>query len=147
MELVVRRLAERSGVRVLLFGGGPKEVAVLEGWTAASESVTSVAGKYPLCDELTILNQCDVLVSMDSANMHLASLVATPVVSVWGATHPFAGFYGYGQNTENIVQCADFDCRPCSIYGNKPCLRGDYACLNGIEPDRIVDKVMRVLSD
>jgi ADP-heptose:LPS heptosyltransferase len=147
MEQVVRRLAERSGMRVLLFGGGPKEVAVLEGWAAASESVTSVAGKYPLRDELAILNQCDVLVSMDSANMHLASLVATPVVSVWGATHPFAGFYGYGQNTENIVQCADLDCRPCSIYGNKPCLRGDYACLNGIEPDRIVDKVMKVLSD
>ena len=53
----------------------------------------------------------------------------------------------YDNFTENIVQCADLDCRPCSIYGNKPCLRGDYACLNGIEPDRIVDKVMRVLSD
>jgi ADP-heptose:LPS heptosyltransferase len=81
---------------------------------------------------------------MDSANMHMASLVATPVVSVWGATHPYAGFMGWGQNSENVIQM-DLDCRPCSIYGQKPCKRGDYACMNMIKPETIVEKINTLL--
>jgi hypothetical protein len=52
-----------------------------------------------------------------------------PVVSVWGATHPFAGFTGWKQKSENCVQI-ELPCRPCSVFGNKPCHRGDYACMN-----------------
>ena len=84
------------------------------------------------------------MVSMDSANMHLASLVQVPVVSVWGATHPFCGFTGWKQSPDNAVQL-DLDCRPCSVFGNKPCYRGDYRCLNGIAPEAIVRKVETVL--
>ena len=73
--------------------------------------------------ELVLMSHLDVMISMDSANMHLASLVATPVVSVWGATHPYAGFMGWGQSEDNAVQ-VDLPCRPCSIYGNKVCRRG-----------------------
>ena len=58
------------------------------------------------------------MMSMDSAAMHLASLAGVPVVSVWGATHHYAGFLGYGQSEANIV-ADDIECRPCSIYGNK----------------------------
>ncbi len=56
---------------------------------------------------------------MDSATMHIASLLGITVVSVWGATHPFAGFYGYGQHPDNAVQ-ADLPCRPCSVFGDRP---------------------------
>ena len=77
------------------------------------------------------MSHLDVMLSMDSANMHLASLTGIPVVSVWGATHPMAGFLGYNQDPENVIQI-DLECRPCSIYGNKPCQRGDYACLQNI---------------
>ena len=92
------------------------------------------------------MRQLDVMVSMDSANMHLASLVGTPVVSVWGATHPYAGFMGFGQKEENAIQL-DMPCRPCSIYGNKPCHRGDYACLRDIAPARIINKVEQLLDE
>lgn len=87
----------------------------------------------------------DVMVSMDSANMHLASLVAVPVVSVWGATHPYAGFMGYGQSADNAVQL-DLPCRPCSVFGQKPCYRGDYACMNNIAPESIVEKVEKLIN-
>ena len=92
------------------------------------------------------MSHLDVMVSMDSANMHLASICGTRVVSVWGATHPFAGFMGWNQSTADAVQ-ADMPCRPCSIYGNRPCLRGDYACLTSIQPEAIVQKVERALSE
>ena len=90
------------------------------------------------------MSHLDVMLSMDSANMHLASLVATPVVSVWGATHPYAGFMGWNQKVENAIQL-DLDCRPCSIFGQKPCRRGDYACLNNIKPTTIVEKINSIL--
>ena len=85
------------------------------------------------------MSHLDVMVSMDSANMHLASLVAVPVVSVWGATHPCCGFLGWHQSEANVVQLS-LDCRPCSIFGNKPCYRKDYACLD-IAPAVIVERV------
>ena len=88
------------------------------------------------------LNQ--VMVSMDSANMHLASLVHTPVVSIWGATHPYAGFMGWNQNHTNAVQ-VDLPCRPCSIYGNKPCMRGDMACMNQIKTEDIIQRIIKVI--
>ena len=96
-------------------------------------------------EELEFMKSLDVMVTMDSANMHLASLVRTPVVSVWGATHPYAGFYGWGQNPENAVQ-ADMPCRPCSIYGSKACSRKDYACLNAVKPQQVIEKIIEVTS-
>jgi ADP-heptose:LPS heptosyltransferase len=91
------------------------------------------------------MSHLDVMISMDSANMHLASLVNTPVVSVWGATHPYGGFMGWNQDPNNAVQL-DLPCRPCSIYGKKPCIRGDYACLNNISPELILNKVENLLN-
>ncbi len=84
------------------------------------------------------------MVSMDSANSHLASLVGVPVVSIWGATHPYAGFMAWGQSEENAVQVS-LPCRPCSIYGNKPCYRGDMACMNRITPEMVIQRVEAIL--
>ena len=94
--------------------------------------------------ELVLMSQLDTMVSMDSANMHIASLTGTPVISIWGATHPYCGFSGWNQSSENTVQ-TDLSCRPCSVYGNKPCLRQDYACLYEIKPEEILQQIKTVL--
>ena len=91
------------------------------------------------------MSHLDVMLSMDSGNMHMASIVDTPVVSVWGATHPYAGFLGWGQRMEDTVQI-DLPCRPCSVYGDKVCMRNDYACMQNIAPEQIVKKVVGVIS-
>jgi ADP-heptose:LPS heptosyltransferase len=83
------------------------------------------------------------MVSMDSANMHIESLVGTPVISIWGATSPLAGFLGWRQKEEDCVQLP-LDCRPCSIFGNKPCRSGDYKCMK-IEPQTVVEKIKQRL--
>ncbi len=138
MERVVEQLS-KTGERVVLFGGGKKEQAILERWAEKYQGVESVAGKYSLAQELEIMRRLRGMVSMDSANMHLASLVGTRVVSIWGATHPKAGFLGFGQSESDCVQ-RELKCRPCSIYGNKRCKFGDYRCMD-ISPDEIVEKV------
>lgn len=144
MKDVVKMIAKQENVKVLLFGGGKKESEIMSAWECESDNIMSLAGKFGLETELQIMNQCDVMLSMDSSNMHLASLVNTPVVSVWGATHPYAGFYGYNQPKGNAIQL-DMECRPCSIYGNKPCKFGNYACLNNIKPETIAEKVIETI--
>ena len=143
MEEVVRRLSELPDLQIILWGS-KWESEYLESWVVKYRNVTSVAGQMPLQEELSLMNRMDLMVSMDSANMHMASLVDTPVVSIWGATHPYAGFYGYNQKESNIIQI-DLPCRPCSVFGNKPCYRGDYACLKQITPEMIVDKIKNLL--
>ena len=114
--------------------------AILEQWEFQYPRVKSVVGKYALDNELALISQLDVLLCMDSANMHFASLVGTRVISIWGATHPYAGFYGYHQDSGDVIQ-ENLPCRPCSVFGQKPCLRGDWACMTLITPERIVEKV------
>lgn len=141
MEQVVEALSKEKSVRVFLFGGGDHEREILDRWSQSYPNVTSLAGKrlgFPV--ELALASQLDVMVSMDSANMHLASLVATPVVSIWGATHPYCGFKGWRQKEEDIIQLP-MTCRPCSVFGNKPCFRGDYLCLRAITPASILSRI------
>ena len=140
MEQVVARLSECEDYTIFLFGGRGYEEAVLGQWEFQYPHVKSVVGKYALDNELALISQLDVLLCMDSANMHFASLVGTRGISIWGATHPYAGFYGYHQNPDDVIQ-ENLLCRPCSVFGQKPCLRGDWACMTQITPDRIVEKV------
>ena len=145
MEKIVETLSEKEGVTIFLFGGSGEEEKVLGRWEGKFKNTTNVIGRYSLDMELSLISNLDLMISMDSANMHLASLVNTPVISIWGATHPFAGFYGFNQDESNIVHI-DMPCRPCSIYGDKPCYRNDYACMKQITPEMIVEKVQAILS-
>lgn len=139
MHEVVQMMAEK-GWRVFLFGAGAKESGILSEWE--SEGITSICGKLGgLHDEMLLISMLDCMVSMDSANMHLAAMLGTPVLGIWGATHPKAGFNGWGLTDGNVLQIDNLPCRPCSIYGNKPCQFGDHRCMTRIEPKDIVDRI------
>lgn len=144
MEKVVEKLSNDGRYKIFLFGSGGLEKRQMEEWEAKYKNVRSLARRFTLLDELKVISNLDTLICMDSANMHFASLVNTPVISIWGATHRYAGFYGWRQNPQNAVQ-VDLPCRPCSVYGNKPCYRDDYACLNRITPDMIIEKISKLI--
>ncbi|MDP9048252.1 MAG: glycosyltransferase family 9 protein [Bacteroidota bacterium] len=135
-EEVIYMLSDRN-VTIFLFGGSLFEEEICREWEARYKNVHSLVNRITMEQELTLISQLDVMLSMDSAGMHLASLEGVPVVSVWGATHHYAGFLGYGQSESNIV-ADDIECRPCSVYGDKPCFRKDYACLYNIDPLMII---------
>lgn len=147
MLTVIQQLIRKyPKARIFLFGRGNKESSFFPHWCHEVPQCVYVSQYLEtMYDELILMSHLDVMLSMDSANMHLASLTNTPVVSIWGATHPYAGFMGYNQSLENTIQL-DLDCRPCSIFGQKPCLRGDYACLNDIEPETIIKKIESIIS-
>jgi len=140
MERVVAMLSEHR-IPIILFGGGKKEQDILSAWAERYPSVQSVAGKHTMREELELMRGLRLMVTMDSGNMHMASLVGTRVLSIWGATHPYAGFLGYGQCEQDCIS-RDLDCRPCSVYGNKKCQFGDYRCLD-IAPEEVAQTIIK----
>ena len=146
MEQVVATLSKREDLTLFLFGAKGYEEAVLEEWAYRYPRVKNVVGKYTLDNELALISQLDLLLSMDSANMHFASLVGTRVLSVWGATHIYTGFYGYRQRPEDVIGLP-LPCRPCSQFGQKECSRGDWACLTQLPAEKIVSRVQAALAE
>lgn len=144
MERVMDLLAVDESISFFIFGGGGAEREAANTLAGRYRNAVVVFGKTLLDGELKLISNLDCMVSMDSGTMHFASVVGTPVVSIWGATHPYAGFLGYGQSMENVVQC-ELECRPCSVFGNKPCKRGDYYCMKMISPEEVAEKVLKII--
>jgi len=144
MEEVIASLSN-LGYDLFIFGGGESEQAIAEKWTEKYINTHNLIGNYNLTEELAIISNLDLMLSMDSSGMHMASLMGIPVVSVWGPTHPYAGFLGYGQSESDCIQVDD-PARPNSIYGNKPCLCGVENCIDLIEPETIVNKIKEKLN-
>ncbi|PWN64898.1 glycosyl transferase [Chryseobacterium oncorhynchi] len=126
---------------VYFFGGGKRETETLEEWENQIPNTKSLSGRLSLTEELNKIAELEIMISMDSANMHLASIVGTRCISIWGATHPYAGFLGFGQSEEDVIQVKDLSCRPCSVFGDKECYRGDWACLAEFNIQKVIQAV------
>ena len=140
MGTVVEELSRRYD-RIFLHSGPGSELDYAEQMEREYPNVTAVFGRLTIKEEIDLISNEDCIVTMDSFAMHVGSMVATPVVSVWGATHPSLGFSGYGGGDIGFVQLTNLTCRPCSTYGKKECRFGDYNCLNEINPMEIVERV------
>ena len=118
-----------------LFGGGEKELRLLKKLEQHSNNVHLVAGKFTLSEEIAMIRMLDLMIAMDSSNMHLASLSGVRTISVWGGTHPAFGFSALGQPKEYQIQPPDgiLTCRPCSVFGGKPCIYPTPSCMELIK--------------
>lgn len=132
-----------EGYMVYLFGGRGNEADMLEKWADATENCTNLAGKYPLEQELSLISEMDLMVSMDSSNQHMAALTGTPVLSIWGSTIPACGFLGYGQTSGNALMLG-LPCQPCTVAGKDTCYMGDFRCLRRITPEMIISKIKKL---
>ena len=144
----IRSLLEKmsnDGMEVVLYGNKNEydRLSVL----CAGLSGVSIYKGNDIASDIESMKSLKLMISMDSANMHLASLVGVPVISIWGATHTDAGFLGYGQSLKNAVQISTkkLECRPCSVYGNVPCHRGDWACMELLSSSDVFQKIKEVV--
>ncbi len=138
---------DKAPYHLYFFGGSVAEKLLIGRWEKEFKRAVFQDRSVGLNKELDVISDMHVMVSLDSANMHLASLVKVPVISIWGPTHPFSGFYGLHQDPLNAVQVNDLSCRPCSVFGNKPCWRGDHACMQQITPSMVIEKIEHVLKE
>lgn len=142
MESVLDYLNKADAV-ILIFGGGKTEKRVAETWQNQYRNVQNLIGRFDLQQELAVISHLDLMLGMDSAGMHIASLMGTRVLSLWGPTHPYAGFLGYGQRMEDCIQ-ADHPARPSSVYGNKPCICDGRDSMELIHPQSIIIKLQEL---
>lgn len=121
MEKVINDLNKKNNYTILLFGGGKKEIKVLNGIEAQYKNVINIAGKLSFKDELILINNLNLMVSMDSGNAHIAAMYGVDVITLWGVTHPYAGFYPYHQKFEKALLSdrVEYPKIPTSVYGNK----------------------------
>jgi len=146
MAEVIRELNESDKYRIFLFGGGKKEIQLLKKLENPFANVTSVAGKFTFEEELTLISNLDLMLSMDSGNGHLAAMYGVPVVTLWGVTHPFAGFAPFNQPESNqlLSDREKYPLIPTSVYGNKFPAGYDEA-MQTIEPKKVIQKVRELL--
>lgn len=142
IEALLEALPEHE---LILYGAPGREKETLATIANGMGARVRVSSASSLSGEIEEIAALGCMVSMDSANQHIAAMVATPVISLWGATHPAAGFVPFGQGEGHCLGVA-LDCRPCSIYGQVPCHRNDYACLYRFDVDEITKHVREVLS-
>lgn len=134
---------------ILLFGGGKTEIDTLNTLSGKFSNCIVAADHFKFADEIRIMPHLSVMLSMDSANMHLASMAGVPTVSIWGATHPALGFAPYKQPTENMIQYTGdkLTCRPCSVYGNKKCIYSDSVrCMEYIPVNVVLERIQQIVS-
>jgi ADP-heptose:LPS heptosyltransferase len=118
MEEVIESLSKTH--TILLFGGGKKEVEILNSFQNKYKHVVNLAGKLTLNEELDVISNLDVMLSMDSGNAHMAAMLGVKVMTIWGVTHPYAGFAPFNQ-PEDFTLISDrkkYPLIPTSIYGN-----------------------------
>jgi ADP-heptose:LPS heptosyltransferase len=146
MEEVISKLAKNYNV--ILFGGGKKEVAVLNSFEVNYKNVSSIAGKLKLDEELALISNLDCMLAMDSGNAHLAAMLGKKVITIWGVTHPFAGFSPFNQPNDYALKAdrKKFPLIPTSVYGNKfP--EGYENAAGSISVEAIVAKVESVIQN
>jgi ADP-heptose:LPS heptosyltransferase len=145
-EEVIKQLNNTNKYKILLFGGGAKEVDVLEKVAGTYENALCMAGKLDLSEELQLISNLDAMLSMDSGNAHLAANYGIPVVTLWGVTHPYAGFYPFGQPMDNalLADRKKYPLIPTSVYGNKV-PEGYENVMSTIKPQEVLDKLVEIL--
>ena len=118
MDKVIYELQKKH--IILLFGGGPEESQQLQKLASKYTNVFSVAAKFSLEHELDIISNLKVMLSMDSSNGHMAAMLGVNVVTLWGVTHPYAGFAPFNQDVTNnlLADRVKYPKIPTSIYGN-----------------------------
>ncbi|KQO34165.1 heptosyltransferase [Flavobacterium sp. Leaf82] len=142
MQEVIAKLAENKEYKILLFGGGKKEIEILDLFSQPFENVINVAGKIKFQQELQLISNLDVMLSMDSGNSHIAAMLGVKVITLWGATHPYAGFLPFNQTMENALTSDrnQYPQLPTSVYGNK-IVEGYEDAMRSISPNEIIQKI------
>ena len=148
MQKVIDELALNASNKIFLFGGGNKEIELLNQFSKNKENVINLAGKIPFQNELQLISNLDVMLSMDSGNAHIAAMLGVKVITLWGATHPFAGFAPFNQPLENCLTSnrEQFPFLPTSVYGNKK-VDGYEDVMRTISVEKVVASVQSQLVD
>jgi ADP-heptose:LPS heptosyltransferase len=143
MIRLLEMIAGKFKVRFWLFGGKEETHQLISMQNRIPESVL-VAGTLSLDEELALISRLKFMISMDSSNMHMATLTGIKVISIWGGTDPLTGFGAWSQPEEYSIRIPveELTCRPCTVYGKGKCRRGDFACMVWLTPEKVFERLI-----
>lgn len=145
-RVAIKKILEKGPAKFFLFGGGEKEIAFFKGLKEEfPDQCVVTAGQLKIRQEIALMKHLDLMLCVDSSNMHMAALAGVPLLSIWGGTHPDIGFSPLSDLAEIIqVSRDELPCRPCSVYGKETCYVGGYPCLTRITPDILAARVCQI---
>lgn len=144
MKTVIEELSNEH--QIILFGGGSNETKTLNDLENDFKNTINLAGKLSLDEELDVISNLDVMLSMDSGNGHLAAMLGIKVVTIWGITHPYAGFIPFNQPKDYTLLSdrKKFPKIPTSVYGNK--YPKEYEEVSrSIFPEAVINKIKSII--
>jgi ADP-heptose:LPS heptosyltransferase len=135
-------IQDRHKVKFFLFGG-TDEAGKLQALCEKLPDSMVIAGHFTLIEEIAIIGRLDLMIAMDSANMHIAALTGIKVISIWGGTDPMTGFGAWNQPDDFSIRIPveELTCRPCTVYGKGKCRRADFACMQWLTPEKVFEKL------
>ncbi len=144
---LIEEVLKNTPAKFFLFGGGHKEIKYFESLEKKfPHHCVVTAGQLKIRQEIALMKHLDLMVCVDSSNMHMAALSGVPVLSIWGGTDPDIGFAPLGIKTR-VVQVTrnELPCRPCSVYGRETCYVGGFPCLTRLTPEFIAGEINAIL--
>ena len=145
MKLVINQLSKNFNI--ILFGGGNEEILQLNQIESQTPNTKSVAGKLTLGEELDFISNLELMLSMDSGNGHIAAMLGVKVITIWGVTHPYAGFkpFNQPQDYQLLANKNTYPEIPTSVYGNKQ-PKGYENAAGSISVEEVVMKIKSVIT-
>jgi heptosyltransferase-2 len=132
--------------RAFVVVGGKEDESLARAVVAAARGrAASAAGALSLRASAALIQRASVLVTNDSAPLHLATAVGTPIVAVFGPTVPEFGF-GPRRKGDVALGHEGLACRPCSKHGPQTCPLGHHRCMREISVETVVAAVLAVAS-
>ncbi len=131
----------KRGIRSILIGGKEDHNLASQITGKRNPFIVNGMGRFSLLESAELIRRCCAILTNDSAPLHLAVAVGTPVVAIFGPTVPSFGFAPYGEKHQ-VVQ-KELDCRPCAIHGGQKCPEGHFRCMKDITSDEVVQMLER----
>ncbi|MFN3605114.1 MAG: lipopolysaccharide heptosyltransferase II [Leptonema sp. (in: bacteria)] len=104
------------------------------------KQIYNFCGKTDLITLFSLLKNCRLLVSNDSAPIHFACAAKIPVVTILGPTTKDLGYAPISENTA-VVEIENLYCRPCGTHGNQKCPEKHFRCMKEITPLMVLNKI------
>jgi len=100
--------------------------------------VKNLCGELSLTESLAAVKLASIVISNDSAVAHMARAVKTPVITLFGPTHPAFGFAP--KKDEGEAMTLNLPCSPCSLHGKARC--SQRRCLKELSPQGVAETAL-----
>ena len=130
--------------RIVIVGAEADAPLAREIVAAASGRTIDATGRLTLLASAELIGRASVLVTNDSAPLHLASAMGTPTLAIFGPTVPEFGF-GPLSPRQAIAGRPELACRPCDRHGPQRCPLGHWRCMREITPTHVATLVQQLM--